>query len=186
LGAIVESSEDAIISKDLNGVIQTWNTGAERPFGYTAEEAIGRPVTILFPPDRENEEPGILSRILRGERIDHYETVRRRKDGSLVDISLTVSPMRDSTGALIGASKIARDITERKDAQRKLEESEQHLQNLLAAIPAAIYTTDAQGRITYFQPGGGQACRSHADDWQRRVVRDVEAIQPGWHAVAAR
>jgi PAS domain S-box-containing protein len=169
LGAIVESSEDAIISKDLNGVIQTWNTGAERLFGYTAEEAIGRPVTILFPPDRENEEPGILSRILRGERIDHYETVRRRKDGSLVDISLTVSPMRDSTGALIGASKIARDITERKDAQRKLEESEQHLQNLLAAIPAAIYTTDAQGRITYFNQAAvklaGRTPTIGSDEW---------------------
>jgi PAS domain S-box-containing protein len=169
LGAIVESSEDAIISKDLNGVIQTWNTGAQRLFGYTAEEAIGRPVTILFPPDRGNEEPGILSRILRGERIDHYETVRRRKDGSLVDISLTVSPMRDSTGAIIGASKIARDITERKDAQRKLEESEQHLQDLLAAIPAAIYTTDAQGRITYFNQAAvelaGRTPTIGSDEW---------------------
>ena len=150
LVAIVESSDDAIISKDRNGVIQTWNTGAERLFGYTAEETVGRPVTIIFPEDRQNEEPDILSRILRGERIDHYETVRRRKDGSLVDISLTVSPMRDSSGAIIGASKIARDISERKEARRKLEESEQYLQDLLAAIPAAIYTTDAQGRITYF------------------------------------
>jgi len=169
LVAIVESSDDAIISKDRNGVIQTWNAGAERLFGYSAEEAIGRPVTIIFPEDRQNEEPGILSRILRGERIDHYETVRRRKDGSPVDISLTVSPMRDSSGAIIGASKIARDITERKEARRKLEESEQQLQDLLAAIPAAIYTTDAHGRITYFNQAAveltGRKPTIGSDEW---------------------
>jgi PAS domain S-box-containing protein len=169
LVAIVESSDDAIISKDLNGVIQTWNAAAERLFGYSAEEAIGRPVTIVFPPGKENEEPGILSGIMRGERIDHYETMRRHKDGSLLDISLTVSPMRDSSGAIIGASKIARDITERKDAQRKLEQSERHLQDLLAAIPAAIYTTDAQGRITYFNQAAaelaGRTPTIGSDEW---------------------
>jgi PAS domain S-box-containing protein len=150
LVSIVESSDDAIISKDLNGVIQTWNAGAKRLFGYSAEEAIGQPVTMLIPADRQNEEPGILARLRRGERIHHYETIRQRKDGSLVDISLTVSPVYDRSGHIIGASKIARDITERKEAQRKLLESEQHLQDLLAAIPAAIYTTDAEGKITYF------------------------------------
>jgi PAS domain S-box-containing protein len=169
LGAIVESSDDAIISKDLNGVIQSWNAGAERLFGYTAEEAIGRPVTLIFPPDRENEERDILARIVRGERIDHYETVRRRKDGSLVDISLTVSPMRDGSGEIIGASKIARDITERREAQRKLEDSERRLQDLLAAIPAAIYTTDAQGRITYFNQAAvdlaGRTPVIGSDEW---------------------
>jgi PAS domain S-box-containing protein len=169
LGAIVESSDDAIISKDLNGVIQTWNAGAERLFGYTAEEAIGRPVTLIFPADRENEEPNIIARIVRGERIDHYETVRRRKDGSLVDISLTVSPMRASSGEIIGASKIARDITERREAQRKLEESGRRLQDLLAAIPAAIYTTDAQGRITYFNQAAvdlaGRQPTLGSDEW---------------------
>ncbi|HXD13961.1 MAG TPA: PAS domain S-box protein, partial [Xanthobacteraceae bacterium] len=116
LVAIVESSEDAIVSKDLDGIISTWNQGAERLFGYTAEEAVGRSITILIPPGRENEEPAILARIRRGERVDHYETVRRRKDGSLVDISLTISPVRDGNGAIIGASKIARDITDRKEA----------------------------------------------------------------------
>jgi PAS domain S-box-containing protein len=169
LVAIVESSDDAIISKDLSGVIQTWNAGAERLFGYSAEGAIGRPVTIIFPPGKENEEPDILGRIVRGERIDHYETVRRRKDGSLIDISLTVSPMRDSSGTIIGASKIARDISERKEAQRKLEESEQHLQDLLAAIPAAIYTTDAQGRVTYFNQAAvelaGRTPTIGSDEW---------------------
>ncbi|WP_247508920.1 PAS domain S-box protein [Bradyrhizobium sp. 157] len=150
LVSIVESSDDAIISKDLNGIIRTWNSGAERLFGYNAGEVVGKPVTILFPPGREDEEPGILARIRRGERIHHYETVRRRKDGRLLDISLTVSPVRDGTGSIIGASKIARDITDRKEAERKLQESELRLKELLAAIPAAIYTTDAQGKITYF------------------------------------
>ncbi len=150
LVAIVESSEDAIVSKDLDGIISTWNQGAERLFGYTAEEAVGRSITILIPPGREDEEPAILARIRRGERVDHYETVRRRKDGSLVDISLTISPVRDGNGAIIGASKIARDITDRKEADARLHESERRLTELLAAIPAAIYTTDAQGKITYF------------------------------------
>src|SRR6202023_4060476 len=103
LAAIVESSEDAIISKDLNGVIQTWNAAAEHLFGYTAEEAVGQPVTMLIPADRQDEEPGILARLRRGERVLHYETVRRRKDGSLGDISLTVSPVRDHSGRIVGA-----------------------------------------------------------------------------------
>src|SRR5262249_44743190 len=143
-------SDDAIISKGLDGVITSWNQGAERMFGYTAAETVGRPVTILFPPDRFNEEPGILARIRAGERIEHYETVRRRKDGSLIDVSLADPPMRDAKGRIVGASKIARDITERKQAEAQLRDSERRLQELLAAIPAAIYTTDAQGRITYF------------------------------------
>jgi PAS domain S-box-containing protein len=169
LASIVETSDDAIISKDLNGVIRTWNASAERLFGYTAAEAVGQPVTMLMPPERVDEEPGILSRIRAGERIDHYETVRRRKDGSLFDISLTVSPMRDRTGRIIGASKIARDISERIIAQRKLTESEQHLQDLLEAIPAAIYTTDAQGRITYFNQAAvdlaGRTPTLGSDEW---------------------
>lgn len=117
LAAIVESSDDAIISKDLNGVIASWNAGAERLFGYRAEEAIGKSITMLIPPDRHDEEPAILARIRRGERVDHYETVRRRKDGTLLDISLTISPVVDGRGTIVGASKIARDIT----AQRSLE-----------------------------------------------------------------
>jgi len=150
LAAVVESSDDAIISKDLNGIIATFNRGAERLFRYRAEEVIGKPVTILMPPDRQHEELEILARIRRGERVDHYETVRRRKDGTLVDISLTVSPIIDDQGRIIGASKIARDVTERKLAEAKLRDSERQLQELIAAIPAAIYTTDVEGRITYF------------------------------------
>src|SRR5262245_28713328 len=112
--SIVESSDDAIIGKSLDGIITSWNKGAERLFGYTAEEAVGNPVTILIPPDRHNEERVILARLRRGERIDHYETVRQRKDGGSIVISLTVSPVQDSEGRIVGASKIARDITEQR------------------------------------------------------------------------
>ncbi|WP_158816433.1 sensor histidine kinase [Methylocapsa sp. S129] len=142
LASIVESSDDAIIGKDLNGIIASWNCGAQRVFGYTAEEMIGRPVSVLIPPERENEEPGILQRIRRGERIDHYETVRRRKDGSLVDISLTVSPIRNAAGEVIGASKVARDITERRRArdeqQLLLREMDHRIKNLFALASSVV------------------------------------------------
>jgi PAS domain S-box-containing protein len=111
---------------------------------------IGLPITIVIPPDRLDEEPAILARIRRGELVDHFETVRQRKDGSLIDISLTISPVRDEHSNIVGASKIARDITERKQADARLQESERRLKDLLAAIPAAIYTTDAEGRVTYY------------------------------------
>ncbi|HKW75888.1 MAG TPA: PAS domain S-box protein [Terriglobales bacterium] len=124
LAAIVNTSDDAIISKDLNGIIMTWNRGAERIFGYTAEEVIGKPVTILMPPDRVDDEPGILERIRNGESIDHYDTVRRRKDGTLLNVSLTVSPITGPDGRIIGASKIARDITQRKSAEHALRQAE--------------------------------------------------------------
>jgi PAS domain S-box-containing protein len=127
LVAVVESCDDAIISEDLDGIIATVNQGAERLFGYKAEEMVGKPVTILIPPDRQPDEPEILARIRRGERVDHSETVRRRKDGTLVDVSLTVSPVKDDQGRIVGASKIARDITERKLTETKLRDSEQQL-----------------------------------------------------------
>ncbi len=120
--AIVESSDDAIVSKDLDGVIRTWNRGAERVFGYAAAEVVGRPVTVLFPPDRLGEEAAILGRLRAGERVEHYETVRRRKDGALIDVSLTVSPVRDATGRVVGASKIARDITDRRRMEEALRD----------------------------------------------------------------
>jgi PAS domain S-box-containing protein len=128
LSAIVDSSDDAIISKDLNGTIMSWNSGAERLFGYTAAEAIGMSVTTLIPEDRLDEEPKILGRLRRGERVDHFETVRRKKDGTLLDISLTISPVRDAEGAIIGASKIARDITERKRAEAEVRRVNQDLE----------------------------------------------------------
>ncbi len=169
LAAIVESSDDAIVSKDLNGTIKSWNRGATRLFGYTAEEAIGKSITILIPPDRLDEEPKILQRIRQGERVEHFETVRRRKDGSLVDISLTISPIKDRLGRVIGASKIARDITDRKAAEAKLQANERRLQDLLSAIPAAIYTTDAEGKITYFNEAAvelaGRTPKLGSDEW---------------------
>ena len=119
LAAIIQSSDDAIISKDLNGIITSWNAAAERLFGYKPEEIIGQSIITLIPPERRHEEPRILERIRRGERIDHYETVRCRKDGTLLDISVTVSPLKDQNGQIIGASKIARDITGRIENERR-------------------------------------------------------------------
>jgi PAS domain S-box-containing protein len=147
LASIVESSDDAIISKDLNGVIATWNKGAQRLFGYFAEEIIGKPVTILIPADRQDEETGILERIRRGERVEHFETIRRRKDGSLVNISLTVSPVTDEFGRIVGASKIARDITDQKRREEQItllaREADHRTKNLLALAQATVHL--AQG-----------------------------------------
>ncbi|MBB3452645.1 PAS domain S-box-containing protein [Rhizobium sp. BK313] len=140
--AIVESSDDAILAKDLNGKIITWNGGAERLFGYTAEEAIGQPIVMLIPLDRQSEEPDILARVRRGERIDHYETIRRRKDGSLVEISLSVSPIKNREGRVIGASKIARDITERRRAEEQqhllIREMDHRVKNLFALASSVV------------------------------------------------
>jgi len=142
IAAIIESSEDAVLTKDLNGIITSWNHGASRLFGYAADEVIGKPITILIPDERHDEEPTILSRIRRGERIDHYETVRRRKDGSRVDISLTVSPVRDPEGEIIGASKIARDIAERRRADEQqrllLREMDHRVKNLFALAGGVV------------------------------------------------
>lgn len=150
LASIVESSDDAIVSKDLNGVIATFNKGAERLFGYFAEEVIGKPVMILIPEDRQDEEVGILERIRRGERVDHFETVRRRKDGSLVSVSLTISPITDEFGKIIGASKIARDITDQKRREEQIallaREADHRTKNLLALAQATVHLS--QGETT--------------------------------------
>jgi PAS domain S-box-containing protein len=142
LASIVETSDDAIVGKNLDGVITSWNKGAERVFGHSAEEAIGRPITIVIPGDRHSEERDILTRIRRGERIEHYETVRQRKDGSLIVVSLTVSPVKDAEGKIVGASKIARDITERKRNQEQIatlaREAEHRSKNLLATVQATV------------------------------------------------
>ena len=152
LAAIVESSEDAIVGIDLIGTITSWNHGAERLFGYTSEEAIGQSVYMLIPADRLEEERSILGRIGRGDHVDHFETVRRRKDGALSDISLTVSPIGDARGLIVGASKTARDISGRKRAEAALQESERRFREMVDALPVAVYTTDAQGRLTHFNP----------------------------------
>ncbi len=150
LAAIVESSDDAIISKTLDGIITSWNQGAQRIFGYTAPEIIGKPVTTLIPRARLAEEAHILGRLRRGERIDHFETVRVTKDGREIDISLTVSPVRDGAGRLVGASKVARDVTAQLRAERAVAESEARQRTLLALLPVGIYACDAAGRITFF------------------------------------
>jgi PAS domain S-box-containing protein len=142
LASIVESSDDAIVSKNLDGIITSWNSGAERIFGYTAKEAIGQPITIVIPQDRLDEERTILTRIRRGERIDHFETVRQRKHGSLIVVSVTVSPVKNADGKIVGASKIARDITEQKRAQEQIttlaREAEHRSKNLLATVQATV------------------------------------------------
>ena len=147
LAAIVESSDDAIISKDLNGIITTWNVGAERLFGYAAREVIGQSVTILAAPDRVDEAAGILQRIFRGERLDHFETVRRRKDGTLLDISLTVSPIIDDSGNVVGASKIARDISGRKRAEIELRQKDDALEMTRTEL-AHMSRVSALGELT--------------------------------------
>jgi PAS domain S-box-containing protein len=191
LASIVQSSDDAIISKDLNGIIKSWNSGAERLFGYSFDEVIGKPVTMLIPQERVDEEPSILERLRRGERVDHYETVRRRKDGSLVDISLTVSPIRSSDGRIIGASKIARDITERRRAQEQqkilLAEIMHRVKNTLATVQAIATQTL---RRTPDDERAAFTARLHAlskahdlltsDKWDRAQLRAVAnaALEP--------
>jgi PAS domain S-box-containing protein len=142
LASIVEFSDDVIVSKNLDGIITSWNKGAERIFGYSAGEAIGQPITLVIPEERHSEERDILTRIRRGERIDHFETVRRHKHGNLITVSLTVSPVKDASGKIVGASKIARDITEQKRNQELIatlaREAEHRSKNLLASVLATI------------------------------------------------
>jgi PAS domain S-box-containing protein len=134
LAAIVESSQDAIVSKTLDGVILSWNAGAERLFGYAPDEAVGRPITLIIPPERHDEEHEILARIARGERVEHFETVRVSKQGRRIDISLTVSPVRDRAGRVVGASKVARDITDRKRAEEALREADRRKDQFIALL----------------------------------------------------
>ena len=138
LAAIVDSSDDAIISKNLDGVISSWNKSAERMFGYAADEAIGQHITLIIPPDRQQEEAMILERLKRGERVDHFETLRVRKDGTPLDISLTISPVRDGKGRAIGASKVARNITEQKRAEQALRESKERLRSFAEGLESEV------------------------------------------------
>jgi len=151
LSAIVSSADDGIVSKDLDGIVTSWNKAAERIFGYTEEEMIGKPIALLIPADHPNEEPQILSRIRRGERIAHYETQRIRKDGRLIDVALTVSPIRDRSGRVIGASKIVRDISERQRWQ-KAEAAESFLGALVDSADDAIISKTLDGIVTSWNP----------------------------------
>lgn len=202
LAAIVESSDDAIISKDLNGNIVSWNQGAERLFGYAPEEAIGNPITMLMAPEQQAEEPEILARIRRGERVDHYETVRLRKDGSVVDISLTVSPVKDNTGKVVGASKIARNISERKRAEEQrnllMRELSHRSKNLLALVQgimrqSIMYAEDMEDFEADFGERLQGLARLHdlliAQEWRGapidEVVRSQLSIVDGGASVTA-
>ena len=154
LAAIVGSSDDAIISKSLEGVITSWNRAAERMFGYTAEEAVGRHVTLIIPADRRDEETLILARLKRGERIDHFETIRVRKDGTLLDISLTISPVKNAAGNIVGASKVARDITERRRTERALRESEERFRAIVETTPECVKLVAFDGTLLHMNPPG--------------------------------
>ena len=149
LAAIIDSSDDAIVSKDLQGVIHSWNEGARRLFGYDAAEIIGQSVTILIPADRQDEETEILGRIRRGEKVDHHETIRRRKDGTLVEVSLTVSPIKDASGRIIGASKIARDLTDRKAVERIMRQGNERFRLLANHAPVGIFLSNRAGECVF-------------------------------------
>jgi PAS domain S-box-containing protein len=154
LAAIVESSEDAIIGKTLEGIVTSWNEGARRLFGYTAEEMLGQPVSRIIPIERSEEETQILARLRRSERVEHYETVRRHKDGRLVDVFLTISPIRDGSGRIIGASKIARDITEQKKAEAASRQAHERLQEQAALLELApVLVRDIDSRIVLWTKG---------------------------------
>ena len=195
LAAIVESSDDAIVSKRLDGIITSWNKAAERIFGYTANEAIGQPIYLIIPPDRKAEEKNILARIGRGERIDHFQTVRRHKDGTLLDVSVTISPVRDASGHLIGASKVARDITAQKRTEQALRESEQRYQAVTDASPVMIWMSGTDKLCYYFnkgwlsfvgrtlqqEAGNGWTENVHPDDFERclqHYVSNFDAQRP--------
>ena len=160
LAAIVQSSDDAIISKNLDGIITSWNRGAERVFGYTADEAVGQPITIVIPEDRQDEERKILTRIRRGERIEHFETIRQRKHGSLIWVSLTISPVKNPQGKIVGASKIARDITEQRRISEQVgtlaREAEHRSKNLLATVQAMVNLSQADAVADLKKSIGGR------------------------------
>jgi PAS domain S-box-containing protein len=173
LAAIVESSDDAIVSKTLDGKIVSWNAGAERVFGYTAQEAVGKPITFLIPQDRQQEEREILARLGRGERIQHFETVRLRKDGAPIDVSLTISPVFDSTGRLIGASKIARDVTQQKQSQQRLRDSEERFSRFMEHLPGLAWIKDKQGRYVFANDAAERAFSKSRDELYGRTDDDL-------------
>lgn len=187
LAAIIAGSDDAIISKDLEGNIRSWNRGAARLFGYTSEEAVGRPITILIPDERLGEEPKILDEIRHGRRVEQFETQRRRKDGALIDLSLTISPIHNERGVIVGASKIARDVTERQRAQetqRLLFGEMQHRIKNLFALTAGIVTLSGRSNastdevVRTIHERLGALARAHdltISDWASETIREQAA-----------
>lgn len=179
LAAVVESSQDAIISKSLEGIIQTWNSGAARMFGYAAEETVGRSVRMLIPPERIREEEVILERIKRGDCIASYETERIRKNGTRLVVSLTVSPVKDGSGRIVGASKIARDITEQKRAEERLRRSEAELRVLADSIPQLAWMADAGGHIFWYNRGWYEytgTTPGNTPGWNGPAVHDAKIL----------
>ena len=152
LAAIIESSDDAIFSKTLDGRVLSWNAGAERLYGYSAHEMIGRPIHTLVPPERRQEWEEIMQQLTEGHHLEHFETVRSRKDGRRIDVSITVSPVRDADGKIIGAATVARDITEHKQMQKQLRASEQHFRALIEKSSDAIVLVDTNGELLYVSP----------------------------------
>lgn len=173
LAAIVASSDDAIISKTIEGIIQTWNAGAQRLFGYTAEEAVGRPITMIIPQERLHEEQAIISRLIKGERIDHFETVRVTKDGRRVEISLTVSPLLDASGHVIGASKVARDITERKRAAREQHRLGQTLGLALTSADLGTWDWDPATDLVELSPRAAEIYGVQPGVYVREWMRNI-------------
>ena len=197
LAAIVESSGDAIISKTLEGIITSWNDGAQWIYGYSAEEAVGQPISMLVPPERPDEVPQILERIRQGEKVEHFETVRLTKDGRRLDVSLTVSPIKDSEGNVVGGSTIARDVTERKEAEERLRRAEQRYRALVERIPAITYiqqigrnsqTVYVSPQVTDVMGYTPEECTAspdlwikilHPDDRERVLAEDVRTNETG-------
>jgi len=174
LAAIVDSSEDAIVSKTLDGIITSWNAGAERLFGYTASEAVGQHISLIIPLNRRDEETVIIDRIKKGERIEHFDTVRVRKDQTTFDISLTISPVRDASGKIIGASKIARDISQRKRTERELRESEERYRTLADALDTQVQfrTQELERRNSELRDLSGRLLESQ-DVERRHIAREL-------------
>jgi len=175
LAAIVASSDDAIIAKTLEGIVTDWNRGAEQIFGYSAQEMIGQKLALLLPSDWQDEEKVILARIRRGERMEHFETRRRRKDGEVIDVSVTVSPLYDEAGTLVGAATVARDVTAARRAQAQLAEREAHLQSVLDTIPDAMIVIDAQGLIQSFSATAVRQFGYAADEV---IGRNISLLMP--------
>jgi PAS domain S-box-containing protein len=169
LASIVDSSEDAVVSKNLDGTITSWNKSAERLFGYPAEEAIGQHITLIVPHDRRNEETMILEKIRRGERLEHFETLRVRKDGTLVNISVTISPVKDAAGNVVGASKVARDITERRMVEQELAERAL----LLDLSNDAIFVRDPADRVTYWNDSASELYGYSRAEAMGQVTHDL-------------
>ena len=173
LAAIVESSEDAILAKDLNGIIQSANTAAERIFGYSASELVGRSIHIIIPPDRYAEEDEILARVRRGEGLEHFETVRTAKNGRRLDVSLSVSPIRDGSGAIVGVAKIARDVTEQKRLSRELGAQQEWFRVTLGSIGDAVIASDPDGHVTYMNSSAQTLTGWTVEEAAGRALADV-------------